>query len=92
MKRVWQHKNHVVDGFTEKYAEHMLVFLELHGDMLTAIAREKQLKKWNPARKIRSIETDILQWRDLWNDGKQGASSRDLYAQGTSALSVLSTV
>ena len=47
VKRVWEHKNDSVDGFTKRYSVHHLVYYELHDDMLSAITREKQLKKWN---------------------------------------------
>ena len=45
IKRIWQHKNYQGDGFTSRYNVHLLVFFELHADMLTAITREKQIKK-----------------------------------------------
>jgi putative endonuclease len=48
-KRVWEHKNDSVEGFTKKYGVHRLVYYELHDDMSVAITREKQLKKWNRA-------------------------------------------
>ena len=44
-KRVWQHKNELVDGFSRKYAVHLLVYFEMHDSMEAAILREKQLKK-----------------------------------------------
>jgi putative endonuclease len=68
VKRVWQHKNDVVEGFTKKYGVHMLVYYEMHADMTEAIRREKQLKKWNRAWKIELIEKENPQWRDLWLD------------------------
>ena len=49
VKRVWQHKNDVHEGFTKKYGVHTLVYFELHAGMAEAIQREKQLKKWNRA-------------------------------------------
>ena len=52
IQRIWQHKNDLVEGFTEKYGVHMLVYYELHEQMLTAIQREKQLKHWNRKWKI----------------------------------------
>lgn len=64
--RVWQHREHVVDGFTRKYGVTRLVWYELHGDMHSAIAREKRIKKWNRAWKIRLIEEKNVVWRDLW--------------------------
>jgi putative endonuclease len=66
VKRIWEHRNNAADGFTKKYGVHVLVYYELHEDMLTAIAREKQLKKWNRAWKIELIEASNPEWRDLW--------------------------
>ena len=64
--RVWQHKSDLVEGFTKKYDVHLLVYFEQSDDMLAAIAREKQLKKWNRAWKIELIEAANPEWRDLW--------------------------
>jgi putative endonuclease len=47
--RIWQHKNHLVEGFTKKYRVHSLVYYELHPDVMSAIGREKQMKRWNRA-------------------------------------------
>lgn len=52
VKRVWEHKNKVVDGFTKKYNIHLLIYYEIYDDPETAIAREKQLKKWSRKKKI----------------------------------------
>ena len=68
IQRIWQHKNDLVEGFTKKYAVHSLVYYELHEQMLTAIEREKQLKKWNRQWKISLIEKDNPTWKDLWTD------------------------
>ena len=68
VKRIWQHKNHQAVGFTTRYNIHLLVYFELHADMLAAITREKQIKKWNRAWKIRLIESLNPEWRDLWNE------------------------
>jgi putative endonuclease len=68
IKRVWEHKNDLADGFTKEYQVHTLVYYELHGEMLAAITREKQLKKWNRAWKLKLIEQGNPQWRDLWSD------------------------
>jgi len=65
IKRVWEHNNNMVDGFTKKYGVHRLVYFELHPDMLSAIAREKQLKKWNRAWKLELIEEKNPEWEDL---------------------------
>ena len=66
MHRTWQHKNKLVGGFTKKYGVHILVWFELFGDINVAIAREKQLKKWNRAWKIKLIEKDNSGWNDLY--------------------------
>ena len=67
-KRVWEHREGFVGGFTKKYNVHMLVYYELFDDMINAITREKRLKKWNRAWKIRLIEEKNPQWADLWNE------------------------
>lgn len=66
--RIWQHRVHAVDGFTKRHGVTMLVWYELHGDMHSAITREKQIKKWNRDWKIRLIEESNVVWRDLWGD------------------------
>jgi len=68
VKRVWEHQNSLVEGFTTKYGVHRLIYFELHGDMNSAITREKQIKKWKRAWKIRLIEEVNPQWRDLYSD------------------------
>jgi len=67
VKRVWEHKNNFIKGFTEKYNMHDLVYFEIHQDMLSAITREKQLKKWNRAWKIELIEKYNSGWKDLYS-------------------------
>jgi len=62
------HRNDAVDGFTKKYGVHRLVYYELHADMLAAIEREKQLKKWNRAWKLELFEEKNPQWKDLWDE------------------------
>jgi putative endonuclease len=66
VKRIWEHRNDVVAGFTKKYGVHTLVYYEFHSDMTSAIVREKQIKKWNRAWKIELIESVNPDWRDLW--------------------------
>ncbi|MEW5893755.1 MAG: GIY-YIG nuclease family protein [Pseudomonadota bacterium] len=66
VKRVWQHKNDLVEGFTNRHAVHMLVWYERHETMASAIVREKQLKKWNRAWKLRLIEASNPDWQDLY--------------------------
>ena len=68
VKRVWEHKNDMVEGFTKKYNVHDLAYFEMHGDMGSAITREKQLKKWHRAWKIELIEKNNPTWGDLWSD------------------------
>lgn len=67
-KRGWEHKNNVVEGFTKRYGIHQWVYYELHKDMVTAITREKQMKKWNRAWKLKLIEAQNPEWKDLWED------------------------
>ncbi len=68
IKRIWQHKNDLVDGFTKKYAVHDLVYFEIHESMESAIMREKSIKAWKRAWKIELIEKSNLIWRDLYYD------------------------
>ena len=64
--RVWQHKEHVADGFTKKYDLTKLVYFEQHQTMESAILREKQLKQWNREWKIRLIQEKNIEWLDLY--------------------------
>ena len=66
VKRVWQHKNDVVEGFTSRYGVHTLLWYELHPTMESAILREKMLKGWKRAWKVRLIEERNVEWRDLY--------------------------
>jgi putative endonuclease len=68
IKRVWEHRNDIGEGFSQKYAIHLLVYYEQHASMAVAITREKQIKKWNRAWKLRLIEEHNPQWRDLWEE------------------------
>lgn len=68
VKRIWEHRNDVVAGFTKRYSVHALVYYEFHSDMTSAIVREKQIKKWNRAWKIDLIESGNPDWNDLWQD------------------------
>ena len=67
-QRVWQHKNDLVEGFTERYGVRRLVWFELHEILESAIAREKALKKWNRAWKIELIEKTNPNWADLYDE------------------------
>ena len=66
LKRVHQHKNDVVEGFTKKYKIHDLVHYEVFGRIEDAINREKRMKKWKRAWKIRLIEETNPNWKDLF--------------------------
>jgi len=67
-KRVWEHKNGVVEGFTKKYKVHNLVWFEVHETMEFAIKREKAIKEWKRSWKIKVIEEMNPQWRDLYGE------------------------
>jgi putative endonuclease len=67
-RRVWQHREDLLEGFTKQYGVHMLVYYEMHSEMESAIVREKQLKKWDRAWKLRLIEERNPMWRDLWEE------------------------
>lgn len=67
-KRVHQHKDNVLEGFTKKYGVHALVHYECGEDVEAALAREKQLKKWNRKWKLNLIEKDNPEWRDLYEE------------------------
>ena len=66
VKRVWQHKQKCVPGFSSAHAVDRLVWFEMHVTMESAILREKALKKWKRAWKIRMIEEGNPYWNDLF--------------------------
>ena len=68
VKRVYEHKNALVDGFTKQYGVHILVYYEMHTTMEDAILREKQMKKWKREYKINLIEKENVNWDDLYSD------------------------
>ncbi len=68
VQRVWQHKNDQVEGFTNRYGVHMLVWYEACGTMDGAIAREKAIKEWHRAWKIRLIQETNPEWKDLYDE------------------------
>jgi len=68
IRRIWEHKNDLVEGFTKQYGIHHLVYYELHGDIAVAIAREKQLKKWGRRQKLALVEKTNPYWKDLWEE------------------------
>ena len=68
VKRCYEHKNELADGFTKKYRLHHLVYYEVHNDPAEAILREKQMKKWNRSWKIELIEKQNPEWKDLYGE------------------------
>jgi putative endonuclease len=66
VRRVYEHRTDAVDGFTSQYGVHKLVWFEIYDNALTAIAREKDLKKWRRDWKIRLIEEQNPEWGDLY--------------------------
>jgi putative endonuclease len=67
VKRCYEHKQDLAEGFTKRYQVHTLVYYEVHSDIREAIRREKQIKKWNRSWKIRLIEEKNPQWRELYD-------------------------
>jgi putative endonuclease len=68
VKRVWEHREAPVPGFTNRYGCKMLVWYEVGGDMEHAILREKQIKAGSRAKKLALIEAANPDWKDLWSD------------------------
>jgi putative endonuclease len=66
VKRIWEHKNNAVESFTQRYGVHTLVWYEPHESMMSAIDREKAIKEWQRAWKIRLIEANNPEWDDLY--------------------------
>jgi len=67
IKRIWEHRNNMVEGFTRRYGVHRLVWYELHESMESAIQREKRLKEWRRAWKLELIEGTNPDWQDLYD-------------------------
>ena len=72
LRRVEEHKKDIIPGFTQKYQVHNLVYFEETDDIGVAISREKQLKAWHRAWKIKLIESVNPEWRDLYKEIMQG--------------------
>jgi putative endonuclease len=68
VKRVWEHKNDMVEGFTKRYGVHTLVWYEPHEIMISAITREKAIKEWKRQWKLGLIERLNPEWRDLYEE------------------------
>ncbi len=66
VKRVWEHRNHVVDGFTKQHGVDQFVWYEVHETMESAIQREKAIKEWQRAWKLKLIEEFNPDWNDLY--------------------------
>lgn len=67
-RRVWEHKNDILQGFTREYGLHKLVYYEVYEDELTAISREKYLKKCYRKTKQKLISDKNPQWNDLYEN------------------------
>jgi putative endonuclease len=65
-RRVYEHRNDLVEGFTKRYQVHILVWFEAYGDIREAIVREKCIKRWNRRWKLRLIEEQNPDWKDLY--------------------------
>jgi putative endonuclease len=65
-KRIYEHKNNLIDGFTKKYNVHLLVWYESHESAESAITREKQIKEWKRPWKLELIEKNNPAWNDLY--------------------------
>jgi putative endonuclease len=71
-KRAWEHRNHVVEGFSKAHATDRLVWYEQHQDVIEAITREKRIKKWNRDWKVNLIQAMNPEWRDLFEEVVRG--------------------
>ena len=68
VKRIYEHKQGLIEGFTKDYSVHNLVWYEIHDSAESAITREKQIKKWKRAWKLELIESENPKWIDLYED------------------------
>jgi len=66
--RIWEHKNKIAKGFTEKYNIDKIIYFEQTENVYSAIAREKQLKGWTRKKKIALFEKENPDWRDLYSE------------------------
>ena len=67
VKRIWEHKNNLAEGFTKRHRIHQLVWYEAHEVMDSAIQREKRLKEWKRSWKLKLIESTNPDWQDLYH-------------------------
>ena len=82
LRRVGEHKQDLNEGFTKKYGVHRLVYYELHVTMDAAITREKRIKEWQRAWKIRLIESMNPEWIDLFDSAQARSSMARLIWRG----------
>ena len=68
VKRIWQHREGLAEGFTKRYGIKDLVWYEVHSEITEAIRREKQIKKWDRSWKVALIQESNPRWRDLYAD------------------------
>ena len=68
VRRIYEHKNDLIDGFSKKYHIHILVYHQRFDDVTSAIQHEKRLKKWNRKWKLALIEENNPEWKDLYED------------------------
>jgi putative endonuclease len=68
IKRVWQHREGVVSGFTKDHGTKQLVWYDVHADIMQAITREKQIKRWRRDWKVNLIQGMNADWRDLYDE------------------------
>jgi len=68
VKRIWQHREGLAEGFTKRYGIKDLVWYEVHSEITEAIRREKQIKKWDRSWKVELIQESNPGWRDLYAD------------------------
>jgi putative endonuclease len=84
-KRIWQHKTGAIGGFTSRYGVRTLVWWEIHDTREGAFRRERQIKEWKRAWKLRLIEAENLEWRDLYDEFLGAAPSQPSLTPSTSA-------
>jgi len=74
VRRVQEHRDGLVPGFTKRHKVTLLVYVEYHTEISEAITREKRIKRWRRDWKLRLIEKDNPQWLDLWPELAEGIS------------------
>ena len=77
IRRIYEHRNHLMQGFTDKYNVTKLVYFEIYKSITDAIYREKQLKNWKRKWKDDLINNNNPEWNDLWNEISDSVSSTE---------------